>query len=101
MTPEELAQLDRDAERAATDRATMARAQLLNAPIPKKARRTSNADEQALARILAQLGKIGSNLNQLAKVANSNGDLTAVRNINEVKEELAELRDQVRQALHP
>lgn len=101
LKPEELAQLDRDAARAATDRATIARAHLLNAPMPKKVRRTSNADEQALARILAQLGRIGNNLNQLARIANTVGDLRALRGLEMMRDELSLLRDQVRKALNP
>ena len=41
-----------------------------SSPGPKPRRRAPAADEQQLARILAQLGKWGSNLNQLAHAAN-------------------------------
>jgi hypothetical protein len=101
MTPAERAQLEQDAQRAAIDLATLARAQILNAAIPRKARRSSNADQQALARILAQVNKIGGNLNQIAKVANSNGDLTAVRTVNAAIAEVAAFRQELRDALQP
>lgn len=50
------------------------RAQLLgNATKPRRASRQPAKDQQALARLLAELGKarLASNLNQLAKAANS------------------------------
>ena len=42
-------------------------------PIRRRARRLPALDTQLLAKILAQLGKIGSNVNQLARVSNSCG----------------------------
>jgi len=41
------------------------------------------------------------NINQLAKVANANGDLSHVRNIRELKATLEEIRDEVWAALTP
>lgn len=100
LTPEEMEQLRRDADTAAVSVSDVARAQLLNAPIPKRKYRRS-VDHEKLAEVLQQLGKIGGNLNQLAKVANANGDLSHVRNVRELKSELEAIRDQVRDALTP
>lgn len=100
LTPEEMEQLRRDADTAAVSVSDVARAQLLNAPIPKRKYRRS-IDHERLAEVLQQLGKIGTNLNQLAKVANTNGDLTHVRNVRELKAELEAIRDEVRAALTP
>lgn len=100
LTPEEIEQLRRDADTAAVSVSDVARAQLLNAPIPKRKYRRS-VDHEKLAEVLQQLGKIGGNLNQLAKVANTTGDLTHVRNMRELKSELEAIRDEVRAALTP
>lgn len=93
-------QLRRDADIAAVSVSDVARAQLLNAPIPKRKYRRS-VDHEKLAEVLQQLGKIGTNLNQLAKVANANGNLSHVRNVRELKTELEAIRDEVRAALTP
>lgn len=100
LTPEEMEQLRRDADTAAVSVSDVARAQLLNAPIPKRKSRRS-VDHEKLAQVLQQLGKIGTNLNQLAKVANASGDLSHVRNVRELKTELEAIRDEVRAALTP
>ncbi len=100
LTKAEKEQLLRDAERAATDLSTLARAQLLNAPIPKRKARKS-ADHAILAEVLQKLGKIGGNLNQVAKVANSTGSLTHFRDAKLLKNLLEEIRDDVRAALTP
>lgn len=100
LTSEEMAQLQRDADAAAVDLSTIARAQILNAPIPKRRYRRS-VDHEKLADVLQQLGKIGTNLNQIAKVANSNGDLAHFREAKLLKNLLEEIRDEVRAALTP
>lgn len=100
LTPEEMEQLRRDADTAALSISDVARAQLLNAPIPKRKYRRS-VDHERLARVLQQLGKLGTNINQLAKVANSNGDLRHIRDVRDLKAELETIRDEVRAALTP
>lgn len=100
LTAEEFAQLERDADTAAVDISTIARAQLLNAPIPKRRYRRS-VDHEKLADVLLQLGKIGGNLNQLTKVANSTGNITHVRNLREMRADIEAIRDQVSAALRP
>lgn len=100
LTKDEMEQLKRDADTAAVSVSDIARAQILNAPIPKRARRKS-VDHEALARVLQQLGKLGTNLNQLAKVANASGDLSHVRDVRGLKAELETIRDEVRGALTP
>lgn len=100
LTPSEWAQLEQDADTAAVDVSTMARAQILNAPIPKRRYRKS-MDHEKLADVLQSLGKLGTNLNQIAKVANSNGDLSHFRDAKLLKNLLEEIRDEVRAALTP
>lgn len=100
LTPAEMAQLKADAETAAVDISTIARAQLLNAPIPRRKRRKS-LDHERLAKALIALGKVGTNLNQIAKVANTTGDLSHFRQAKQLKILLEEIRDEVREALTP
>jgi len=64
------------ADRAGISVASLIRASVLDLPLPDaRAPRRPSADMQAVARLLGQLGKIGSNLNQIAKHANA-GRLT-------------------------
>jgi hypothetical protein len=100
LRPEEHARLKRDADIAAVDVATVARAQLLNAPMPKRKYRRS-VDHDKLADVLVQLGRLGTNLNQIAKVANTNGDLSQFRDAKLLKNLLEEIRDEVRAAIAP
>jgi hypothetical protein len=74
---------ERAAAKVAADRAGLtvsayARAQMLAEPVMRATRRPS-ADMAALAQVLAQLGKCGSNLNQIARVLNSGGEVTPER----------------------
>jgi hypothetical protein len=100
LKPEEFEQLRQDAETAAVELATIARAHIVGAPVPRRARRHS-ADHVIFARALMHLGRLGGNLNQIAKVANAKGDLTAVQNVAVLRSEVAQLREMVRRALAP
>jgi hypothetical protein len=65
----EFATLDEAASRAGLTRASYQRVQSLDEPKTRSTRRPP-IEREALAQLLGQLGKIGSNLNQLAKAAN-------------------------------
>jgi len=69
LSSEERAVIDAKAERADLTTASYIRETLLNAPAPRSVRRPA-VERAELARLLAELGKVGSNLNQLAKSAN-------------------------------
>ena len=69
FTPEERAAIDTAAERAGLTSGSYARQTLLGAPAPRQVRRPQ-VERRELARLLGELGKIGGNLNQLAKQAN-------------------------------
>jgi hypothetical protein len=69
FTPEERASIDDAAERAGLTSGSYARQTLLGAPPPRQMRRPP-VERRELARLLGELGKIGGNLNQLAKAAN-------------------------------
>jgi hypothetical protein len=69
LSVEERAGLDAAAERAGITTGSYARQVLLGAPPPRQSRRPP-IERRELARLLGELGKIGSNLNQLAKATN-------------------------------
>jgi hypothetical protein len=71
-TEEELAAVGASARSRGVTVSQLVRETVLDRPSPgpKPRKRTPAADERELARILAQLGKWGSNLNQLAHQAN-------------------------------
>jgi hypothetical protein len=70
LSPEERADLTSRAERAGLSVGGYFRAAVLDVPLPRVSRRPS-ADRTELARLLGAVGKIGSNVNQLAYVANT------------------------------
>lgn len=69
LTPEERTSIDASAERAGLATGSYVRQTLLGVPAPRAVRRLM-PDSRLLAQLLGQLGKIGSNLNQLAKSSN-------------------------------
>ncbi len=72
LLPEERAQLDEDAARAGMTTGAYVRQVLLDAPIPKQSRRiAANDNIGIIGKYIGELGKIGSNLNQLARAANT------------------------------
>jgi len=101
LTEDEASHLDQAGESLKTQRSRgdFARASAMHQAglrIPKPtpavrtpARRKPSADTEVLTRILGQLGKIGSNINQLAKVANQNGDIPAEATLLQMSEFVA------------
>ena len=69
LSAEERAVIDAAAERAGLTTSSYARQVLLGAPAPRQVRRPP-VERRELARLLGELGKIGGNLNQLARAAN-------------------------------
>jgi hypothetical protein len=69
LSAEERAKIEQAAERAGLAAGSYARQTLLGAPAPRQVRRPM-VEKQELARLLGELGKIGGNLNQLAKASN-------------------------------
>jgi hypothetical protein len=68
----ELAELDELASRAGLTRASFQRVQSLATPPKTRSTRRAPVERELLAKTLGQLGKIGSNLNQIAHAANLN-----------------------------
>lgn len=86
---QEAASIRQIADRSGLSIASLMRRALLDAPPPRATRRPP-ADVQAVARLLGQLGKIGSNINQLAKHANAgryqeNSIELALRDLGELR----------------
>ena len=68
-------------------------------PLRAKPKRKATADVQALARVLAALGKIGSNLNQIARLANSQSRLPHITALAGIAESIRQAREDIRRAL--
>jgi hypothetical protein len=68
-------------------------------PIRHPARRKPTVDMEALARVLASLGKLGSNVNQLARCANQRGTLPTEAVLRGIADEVAVTRNLVTAAL--
>ena len=96
-TAEELAALR--AAKAASGFDTMA--EFIRAKCLRNARapRVSRADRQEFGRLLAEAGKIGSNVNQLARVANMHGDLPSAAELESIWQEVHAIRSTLMQAL--
>lgn len=86
-TDEELAAIEVAAERAGLSVAAFVRQRTIGSAGPRSTRQ--RADRAELCRLLGEAGKIGSNINQLARVANGKGQLP-------VAEELTRIGDEVR-----
>ena len=69
LTPRELAEVEEAASRAGLTLSSYGRAQMLGALPPRSVRRPP-VEKELLAKVLGQLGKAGSNLNQVARAAN-------------------------------
>lgn len=73
FSPDELGRLEKAADDAGLSRGAYLRACGLGDPGPRATRKPPVA-KQELVRILGQLGKIGSNVNQIARAINSGND---------------------------
>ena len=93
VTPQERDAIDDLAMRKGLTLAAFLRAAALGDPGPR-ARTRIPVDEALLRQLLGQIGKVGGNLNQIAKRLNSGGAAAA----SEVRAALAEYRE-LRQAI--
>lgn len=93
----EFAILAERADRAGMPHATYIRATVLGTPGPR-AKRRAPADQAALRRLLGELGRIGNNLNQIARVLNAGEDHDPA-GLQEALAAYLEMRDAVLAAL--
>lgn len=99
VEPAEHERIKAEAERAGVTLGTFARDILIGTEAPRRVRRPP-AEKAELVRILAELGKIGSNVNQIAAKANA-GALRVLDPLalSELQDELEEIRDALMRAL--
>lgn len=97
FTPDELAQVEAAAEKAGLTVGGWLRQAVLDAPPPRQSRRPV-IEKELLALLLRHLGKIGSNVNQLARSANS-GHAPDSAELREACSAVIEARDMVMVAL--
>lgn len=97
LSADERAAVDAAAERAGLTPGSYARQVLLGAPAPRQVRRPP-VERRELARLLGELGKIGGNLNQLAKSVHS-GVLVYGGDFDAVNSSLLEVRSAILSAL--
>ncbi len=93
----ELTELDEAASRAGLTRASFQRVQTLQTPPKTRSTRRAPIERQLLAKTLGQLGKIGSNLNQVARAAHIGRDELA--ELGAVLKELRAAGGEIMQAL--
>jgi hypothetical protein len=68
-------------------------------PVRRPARRLPALDVRLLGQLLGQVGKMGSNLNQLARAANASGGLPASTVLAEMQTEISAIRARLTAAL--
>jgi mobilization protein NikA len=90
--------IEQRAEQAGLSVGAYLRVQALGAPGPRAVRRPP-IERKELGRLLGHLGKIGSNINQLAKRYNQIGMFPGYPEIAVMRREVGELRDALLKAL--
>jgi mobilization protein NikA len=74
------------------------RATALGSPGPRAVRRPP-VERKELARLLGHLGKVGSNINQLAYAFNSTRRIPGLAELEAVRKQIGEMRDALMKAL--
>jgi hypothetical protein len=97
-TQAQRAEIAAQAERAGISIGAYMLASALKAPPPRSARRPP-IERRELARLLGETGKIGSNVNQIARALNRGRDVPLELMIAPVQAELATIRDMLLNAL--
>jgi chorismate mutase len=94
----EHATLTASAERAGLSVGAYLRTIALGQPGPRAVRRPA-VEKEVLARLLGELGKLGSNVNQIARAVNTTGNLPSWSELAAIRGELTTLRAALLQAL--
>jgi hypothetical protein len=97
-TEEERAAIKAAADKAGFSVGAFLRAAALGDAGPRAVRRPP-IERKELARLLGHLGKVGSNLNQLAYAFNSRGRVPALIELDRIRGDVKEMRDALMAAL--
>ena len=97
-TTKERAKIDENAAQAGLSVGAYVRSLALGSPGPR-ARRRPPIERKELARFLGELGKIGSNVNQLAHAYNGRGRMPGLDDLTAIRMAVGQLRDAVMTAL--
>ena len=97
-TAEERAAIDEAARTAGLSVGAYLRTLALGKAGPRAVRRPP-IERKELARLLGHLGKVGSNINQLAHAFNSRGRVPALAELNRIREYVGEMRNALMTAL--
>lgn len=97
-TPAKHAAYEAAAAKAGLSVGAYLRALADGAPGPRAVRRPT-VERVALAQVLGALGRVGSNINQLTRVANTTGALPQTAELKRVQEEIATMRAALMKAL--
>ena len=98
VTDDEMAEITAEAERSGLTVASDARSVLLSAPAPR-ARRRPSIEAEALGRLLGDLGKVGSNLNQIAHHMNAGRNEVSPAAMEAALSEVADIRAAILEAM--
>jgi hypothetical protein len=97
-TAKERTTIDEAATQAGLSIGAYLRALALGHPGPRAVRRPP-IERKELARLLGHLGKVGSNLNQLAHAFNRDGQKPSLTELTTMRQQVGELRDALMKAL--
>lgn len=97
-TAKERAVIDEAATQAGLSIGAYLRALALGHPGPRAVRRPP-IERKELARLLGHLGKVGSNLNQLAHAFNREHKMPGLAELNTIRKQVGEIRDALMMAL--
>jgi hypothetical protein len=97
-TAADYARIDQNASQAGLSIGAFMRAKALGAPGPRAVRRP-RIEYQELARLLGHIGRLGGNINQIARVANANRSTPALQQLSYISHEVLRLRNAIMNAL--
>jgi len=98
-TAKDHAAIDEDAEKAGLSVSAYLRALALGAPGPRAVRRLP-VERIELAKLLGHIGKLGSNVNQIAKAVHTTRNLPSWSELAAIQQEVAQMRAALLKALN-
>ena len=98
-TAKDHAAIDKEASKAGLSLSAYLRTLALGAPGPRAVRRPP-VERTELARLLGHIGKLGSNVNQIAKAVNTTRNLPSWSELAAIQQEVAQMRAALLKALN-